>query len=91
MKGEYGKYYKLNNDKFYYCVTLQKSIKFSGILVVKCDSAYGTDLHFGYLVDTGISGGPDYDTNNEIEFCDDDIISEYTKQDMPLYYNDSLK
>jgi len=88
MKAEYGKYYLLDNRKEYFCVDIQRCVKFSGTLAVKCGSSFGKDNHFGTLVDTSEKSGPDYDTNNEIEFCDNDIIGIYKLKDMPLLYTD---
>ena len=88
MKAEYGKYYLLDNSKYYFCIDIRRLVKFSDTLVVKCDSGFLNDGHFGLLVDTTNPNGPDYDTNNEIEFSDEDIISEYTLKDMPLLYMD---
>ena len=81
MNAEYGKYYQLNNSKSYFCVQLQRMIKFEDLLVVKCGSGFYNSGHFGYLVDTNFPGGPDYDTENEIEFSDEDVIFEYDKRD----------
>jgi len=88
MKIEYGKYYLLDNSKYYFCIDISRLVKFSGTLVVKCDSGFLNDHHFGLLVDTTNSYGPNYDTNNQIEFSDSDVISEYTLLDMPLLYMD---
>lgn len=88
MKPEFGKYYLLNTDKYYYCPVLSREVKFIGNLVVKCDSSFGTSGHFGKLVDTSNPNGPDYETNQDIEFSDNDIISEYQLKDIPLMYYD---
>ena len=80
MQAEFGKYYELSTDKFYFCVDLQRSVKFDSKLVVKCGSSF-KEMHFGNLVDLCVHGpfGVDYDTKHEIEFTDEDIISEYEK------------
>ena len=87
MKAEYGKYYLLDSEKFYWCVTLQRKTRFLPSLVVKCGSGFGETAHFGYLVNTNMSAGPDYETTNEIEFCDEDLIEEYNLKDMQLNYS----
>ena len=90
MKGEYGKYYLLDIAKEYFSVDLQRKIKFSGVpgtLAVKCGSSFGKDCHFGTLV-ASEKMGPDYDTKNEIEYCDSDITGIYQLKDMPLFYMD---
>lgn len=88
MKAEYGKYYLLDNTKEYFCVNIQRRVKFSGKLAVKCDSGFFNSGHFGYLIDTSEKFGPDYETNNEIEFGDENVISEYILKDMPITYMD---
>ena len=86
MKAEYGKYYLLDNTKEYFCVDIQRRVKFSGTLAVKCDSGFFNSGHFGYLIDTAEKFGPDYETKNQIEFSDEDVIGEYELKDMPLTY-----
>ena len=90
MNAEYGKYYQLNNSKSYFCVTIQRVVKFEGLLVVKSENAGINDLiHYGYLVDTNNPSGPDYESDIcEIEFKDEDILNEYQLKDMPLLYMD---
>lgn len=88
MKPEFGKYYLLNTDKYYFCPVLSREVKFIGNLAVKCHSSFGISAHFGKLVDTKNPNGPDYETNEDIVFSDNDIISEYQLKDMPLMYMD---
>ena len=88
MKAEYGKYYLLNPNNSYFSVSLQRSVKFDGLVAVKCDSGFGEDAHFGYLINTENPNGPDYETKSEIEFNDSDIIEEYQLKDMKLIYYD---
>ncbi len=88
MEGKYGKYYLLDVSKQYFCVDLQRTIKFDGTLAVKCDCCFGEHSHFGKLINTNFVCGPDYETNNEIEFSDCDIISEYQlRQQKIMYFN----
>jgi hypothetical protein len=80
MKAEFGKYYILNNDKYYFSVELQRNIKFNEPLIIKCGSGFFKTCHFGYLINTGIGNtgiGNDVITDNEIEFSDEDVVSEY--------------
>lgn len=91
MKAEYGKYYLLNRDKYYFCPSLNREVKFLGNLVVKCNSSFGMSAHFGKLVDTKSLNGPDYEIKEDIEFSDNDILSEYQLRDMPLLYMDFSK
>lgn len=88
MKAEFGKYYLLNTDKYYFCPVLSREVKFIGNLAVKCSSSFGMTAHFGKLVNTENPNGPDYETNEDIEFSDNDIISEYQLKDIPLMYMD---
>ena len=88
MKGEYGKYYLLNTDKYYFCPALIREVKFNGTLVVKCTSSFGINAHFGKLIETNNTNGPDYEGTQDIEFSDNDIISEYQLKDMSLMYMD---
>ena len=80
MQAEFGKYYELSTNKFYFSVDLQRCVKFDSKLVVKCGSSF-KGMHFGNLVDLCVHGplGVDYDTKHEIEFTDEDIIAEYEK------------
>jgi hypothetical protein len=90
MKAEANKYYKLNSSYSYFCVTIQRYVKFLGLVVVKAENAGILDpTHYGYLVDTSNPGGPDYESELcEIEFKDEDILNEYQLKDMPLFYMD---
>jgi len=90
MKPEPNKYYVLNSNISYFCVSIQRIVKFFGLVVVKAENAGISDFtHFGYLVDTSNPFGPDYESNLcEIKFTDNDILSEYQLKDMPLIYMD---
>ena len=90
MKVELNKYYQLNNSKSYFCVTIQRRVKFEGLLVIKPEKAVIDDImHYGYLVDTNNPSEPDYESELcEIEFKDEDILNEYQLKDMPLFYID---
>ena len=90
MKAEANKFYKLNSNNPYFCVTIQRMVKFFGLVVVKAESAGILDkMHFGYLVDTSSPYGPDYEQNLcEIEFTDEDIIDGYQLKEMTLPYMD---
>lgn len=90
MKAEANKYYVLNSNNPYFCVTIQRMVKFLGLVAVKAESAGILDkMHYGYLIDTRNPFGPDYENQLcEIEFTDEDIIDEYQLKDMPLMYLD---
>lgn len=87
MKAKYGKYYLLDNTKYYRCVDLQRDVKFTGKLAVKCDSEIGEGLHFGTLINTS-EIYDDLETNNEIVFGDENIIDNYELSKAPLIYMD---
>ena len=86
-KIKYGKYYLLNNENYYFCPDIRRKVKFIDNLVVKytsdCDS-----ICFGVLIDTQNLEGPDYETNIDIEFSINDILSEYELRDMPIIFTD---
>ena len=64
MKAEANKFYKLNSNNPYFCVTIQRMVKFFGLVAVKAESAgILNKMHFGYLVDTSNPYGPDYEQN----------------------------
>ncbi len=90
MKAEANKYYTLNSNNPYFCVTIQRMVKFLGLVAIKAENAGILDkTHYGYLIDTNNPFGPDYESNLcEIEFTDEDIIDEYQLKDMPLMYMD---
>ena len=82
----FDKYYELDTEQRYFSIDLQRSVKFYGKLAVKpthrsheiCGTFKGGGcLWFGTLVNVDTNGLHDYDTNNEIEFVAQDILSEY--------------
>jgi hypothetical protein len=90
---DFNKYYELDCRRKYFSIDLQREVQFDGCLAVKpthkSNSACGTFkgggcLWFGKLVDVDINGLKDYDTNNEIEFVAEDVISEYEFKDIIL-------
>lgn len=87
MKAEYGKYYLLDNTKYYRCVDLQRDVKFTGKLAIKCDSEISEGWHFGTLINTS-EIYDDLETNNEIVFGDENIIDDYELSKAPLIYMD---
>lgn len=81
---DFNKCYVLKKDNPYFCIQLQKRVSFPDGIVVRTRhrtafpiSGNNNDgvLWFGTIVDT--SGGCDYDTDNEIEFCAEDVEREY--------------
>jgi uncharacterized pyridoxamine 5'-phosphate oxidase family protein len=62
-------------------------IKFVDKLVVKCTATHNDKMYFGNLINTSEVYN-DLETNNEITFCQEDIISEYKLHLMPLFYMD---
>lgn len=87
MKPEFGKYYLLRNNIYYHSIDLQRDVMFTGKLAVKCSSSFGNGGYFGYLINTSENYN-DIETKNEIEFRENDIISEYQLKGMPLMYMD---
>ena len=88
MSPKIGKYYLLDSNKYYFCPALSRNVKFMGNVAVKCGSSFGYDSFFGNLIDTSNPHGPDYETNTDIVFRKNDVISEYEMKDMPLMYMD---
>ena len=96
---DFNKYYELDCNKKYFSIDLQREVQFDGVLAVKpthkSDSIFGNFkggcLWFGTLVNVDVNRLHDYDTNNEIEFVAEDVISEYEFKDriipfaVPLY------
>jgi len=87
MKAKYGKYYLLDNTKYYRSVDLQRDVKFTEKLVIKCSSEIREGWHFGTLINTS-EIYDDLETNNEIVFSDEDIINDYKLFKAPLIYMD---
>lgn len=88
---EFGKYYELDCNRKYFSIDLQREVQFDGVLAVKPmhnDSAFGNFnggcSWFGTLVNVDVNRLHDYDTNNEIEFVAEDVISEYEFKDKIL-------
>lgn len=82
---EVGKYYVLNPDRFYFSIDLQRTVKLINPVIVKLTHTSTLGVLFGSLVDVGIL--IDIDTNNEIEFKEDDIIGEYELKNTPSMVN----
>ena len=87
MKPKFNKYYLLDTNHTYWSIDLQRMIKFVDKLVVKCTATHNDKMYFGNLINTSEVYN-DLETNNEITFCQEDIISEYKLHLMPLFYMD---
>ncbi len=87
MKPEPNKYYLLDTNHTYWSIDLKRMIKFVDKLVIKCTAIYNDDMYFGNLINTS-EIYDDLETDNEIEFLEEDIIDEYQLKDMPLIYMD---
>lgn len=92
---KFDKYYSLDAERMYFSVDLQRKVKFDGILAVKpthrsgpaCGTFKGDGcLWFGTLVNVDVNGLHDYDTDNEIEFVAEDVISEYDFKDRVMSF-----
>lgn len=94
---QFDKYYKLNPNRYYWCIQLQQSIKFEKRVVVKATqrTAFNVGeigrLWFGKVVVELISG-IDQESEFEIEFLEEDVVGEYDFQSqpppMPFHYMD---
>ena len=87
MKPKFNKYYLLDTNHTYWSIDLQRMIKFVDKLVVKCTATHNNKMYFGNLINTSEIYN-DLETNNEITFCQEDIIEEYKLHKMPLFYMD---
>ena len=74
---EAGKYYSLYPNIYYFSIDLQRGVKFNGRVVVCLRHFVDGKPAIGTLVDVGGPGLADYDTENEIEFSENDVIEEY--------------
>ena len=91
MKAEIKKTYQLDSNAIYFCPDIHREVKFIGPVVVECTNHFGETNHFGKLADLSSTGnGPDYMSDVEIEFSDDNIICEYELKQMPLMYMDFI-
>jgi len=88
---DFSKYYELDCNKKYFSIDLQREVQFDGVLAVKpmhndsaCGNFNGGCSWFGTLVNVDVNGFHDYDTNNEIEFVAEDVISKYEFKDRIL-------
>lgn len=91
---EFDKYYKLK-DRYYWCVQLQKSIRFKDGVAVKATQRTAFDvssdgrLWFEKVISNRL--GYDFETDIEIEFLLKDVICEYelkAPQTSMLYFID---
>lgn len=87
MKPKFNKYYLLDTNHAYWSIDLQRMIKFVDKLAVKCTAIYNDKMYFGNLINTSEVYN-DLETNNEITFCQEDIIGEYKLHLIPLLYID---
>ena len=85
---KFGEKYLLNSNNYYFCIPLQRGVKFTGNVAVEFTSRSELGgICFGKLIDIG---GQDYVTDNEIEFYEDDVIEQYEMNVIPLLYMDFL-
>lgn len=80
MNIEVGKKYKLKNDKSYFCIPLQRRVRFDGDVIVEV-SHYFKDsgvLFFGNL----LSLDNRFITKDEIEFVENDVICECRDEEL---------
>ncbi len=84
---KFGEKYLLNSNKYYFCIPIQRGVKFRGNVAVEFTSRADTKngICFGKLIDIG---GQDYVTDNEIEFYENDVIEPYKMNVVPFFYMD---
>ena len=98
MEIKIGEKYELKQDSEYFCIPIQRSVKFTSPVYVEAmckstihyiDPVSGTvSVYFGKLIDSGGFGSPDYVTEKVIEFNEEDVIGTYTMKIMLLFYMD---
>jgi len=87
MEINFGEKYELKQDQEYFCIPIQRRVKFTSPVYVEAickstihyiDPVSGSDLvYFGKLIDID-SSLFSYVTENEIEFKEEDVIGTYT-------------
>jgi len=92
IKPKFNKYYLLDTNHAYWSIDLQRMIKFVDKLVVKCMATYkyNDEMYFGNLINTS-EVYDDLETNNEITFCQKDIIREYKLHKTHIFFVDFAK
>ena len=98
MEIKFGEKYELKQDREYFCIPIQRSVKFTTPVYVEAvckstihfmDSVNGSDsVYFEKLIGTGCWGAPDYVTENEIVFHEEDVIGLYTMKNGLFLYMD---
>lgn len=99
MEIKIGEKYQLKQDQAYFCIPIQRMVKFTSQVCVEVvcksrihylDPVKENDLvYFGKLIDIS-AYGPDYVGENEIEFHEEDVIGTYTMKKMPFFYMDLI-
>lgn len=97
MEIKIGEKYELKQDQAYFCIPIQRKVKFTSQVCVEVvcksriryfDQVKKSDfIFFGKLIVNSASG-PDYVSENEIEFHEEDVVGTYTMKTMPLFYMD---
>ena len=100
MEIKFGEKYELKQDKEYFCIQLQRMVKFTSRVCVELESRseinyYDPEepnfVYFGKLIDLNRASGPDYVTENMIEFKKDDIVGTYTMSKGMFLYMDFVE
>lgn len=84
MEIEIGKRYVIKAGTLVFSVNLQNRIMFENDVVVEVRHTHLNQVFFGYIVDNS-TFGPDYITDNELEFGPDAISEEYVKPELPTF------
>lgn len=97
MEIKIGEKYQLKQDQAYFCIPIQRMVKFTSQVCVEVvcksrihhfDQVKKSDfIFFGKLI-VNSAFGPDYVSENEIEFHEEDVVGTYTMKTMPLFYMD---
>ena len=81
---KFGEKYLLNSDKYYYCIPINRCVKFKEVVVeLTARPANKDGVYFGKLINTD---GWDFVSENEITFLEDDVIELYKMKDRPSFF-----
>lgn len=84
MEIEIGKRYVIKKGTFVFSVNLQRKIMFEDDVVVEVRHTHLNKVFFGNIVEIS-TFGPDYVSDNELEFGIEEVSEEYVKSELPTF------
>lgn len=100
MEIKFGEKYELKQDGEYFCIPLQRCVRFTSPVCVEVTNKYtvyyldplkSDTIYYGKLIDLHSAGSPDYVTENMIEFKKDDIVGTYNMSKGMFLYMDFVE